>query len=81
MLGIGFLEIVVIAVVSFIVFGPEQLPQVMKKLAIYYRQFLALKDDINFHILSADVEASLLDQKTKPAEKSAETIAREPDHG
>lgn len=81
MLGIGFFEIVIIALVSFIVFGPEQLPRVMKKLAIYYRQFLTLKDDINFHILSVDVDVDLPDQKAKSVEKSDEAIAREHQHG
>lgn len=56
MLGIGFLEILVIAVVCFIALGPKQLPIAMRKLAHYYRKFLALKEDFNFQLLSADLE-------------------------
>lgn len=64
MLGIGFLEILVIALVCFIAIGPKQLPAAMRTLAQYYRKFLNLKEDFSFQLLSADLE----DEK-KPQEK------------
>lgn len=54
MLGVGFFEIVIIALVCFIAFGPEQLPSLMRKLAGFYRQMSTLKDELRFQILSAD---------------------------
>lgn len=54
MLGIGFSEIVIIALVCFIALGPKQLPIVMRKLAAFYRQFAQMRDEFKFQILSAD---------------------------
>lgn len=56
MLGVGFSEIVVIALVCLVAFGPKQLPAVMRRLAGYFRQFMDLKDELRFQILSADDE-------------------------
>lgn len=62
MLGIGFFEIVIIALVCFIAIGPKQLPAVMRKLAHFYRQFVAMRDEFRFQIMSAD---DLSEQKTE----------------
>lgn len=56
MLGVGFSEIVIIAIVCFVAFGPKELPALMRKLAIYYRQFMNLKEELRFQILSVDNE-------------------------
>ncbi len=64
MLGIGFSEIVIIAIVCFIAVGPKQLPIVMRKIAIYYRQFLNMRDDFKFKIMSVD-QADMLEEKEK----------------
>lgn len=66
MLGIGFFEIVIIALVCFIAIGPKQLPAVMRKLAHYYRQFISLRDELRFQIMSADD----VTEKEKPEEKT-----------
>ena len=50
MLGVGFLEILVIALVGFVVLGPKQLPIAMRKMAQYYRKFLNLKEDFNYQL-------------------------------
>jgi Sec-independent protein translocase protein TatA len=56
MLGIGFAEILIIALVAFIALGPQQLPALMKKLAALYRQWAGLKDEFRFQIMNADME-------------------------
>lgn len=56
MLGIGFFEILVIALVCFIAIGPKELPLVMRKLASLYRQFVSLREEFKFQLLSADTE-------------------------
>lgn len=57
MLGIGFFEMVIIAVVCLVAIGPKELPLVMKKLAAFYRQFVLLKDEFRFQVMN--VEQSL----------------------
>ncbi|HXW53882.1 MAG TPA: hypothetical protein VEL47_07245 [Myxococcota bacterium] len=85
MLGIGFFEILVIAVVSFIAVGPGQLPVVMRKIAGFYRQFTTLRDELKFQVLSADIEkpdlfAGIADEKSE--KKSApEIVAKDQSHG
>ena len=68
MLGVGFSEIVIIALVCFIALGPKQLPMVMRKLAGFYRQFTSLRDELKFQILSADREPEIY-QKAEPEQK------------
>lgn len=72
MLGIGFLEIVVIALVCFIAIGPKQLPLVMRKIAGLYRQFLSLREELRFQILSADDDRKDNDHLAKTQEKNAD---------
>jgi Sec-independent protein translocase protein TatA len=64
MLGIGFAEILVIALVAFVALGPEHLPSLMKKLAQLYRQWTGLRDDLRFQIMNAD-DGLLDDKKTE----------------
>lgn len=66
MLGVGFSEIIVIALVCFIAFGPQQLPAVMRKLAIYYRQLVNLKEEFSWQILSADEQERAPQSPTIP---------------
>ena len=54
MLGIGFFEILIIAVICLIALGPKELPAIMRNLAKFYRQFLDLKEELRFQILSAE---------------------------
>lgn len=54
MLGIGFFEMVIIAVVCFVAIGPKELPLVMKKLAGFYRQFVLLKDEFRFQVMNVE---------------------------
>jgi Sec-independent protein translocase protein TatA len=69
MLGIGFFEIVIIALVCFVAIGPKQLPVVMRKLAGFYRQFVLLKDEFRFQIMNVESELKETDKKltSKPA--------------
>lgn len=66
MLGVGFSEIVIIALVCFIALGPKQLPIVMRKLAGFYRQFTSLRDELKFQILSADSDEKVIKPPTDP---------------
>ena len=70
MLGIGFFEIVIIALVCFIALGPKQLPVVMRKVAQFYRQFVSLRDELRWQIMSVDD----ISAKQKPAPKQEKQI-------
>jgi Tat protein translocase TatB subunit len=68
MLGIGFFEIVVIALVALVFLGPKHLPQVLQKIAVYYRQFLNLREELKSQIMiSAPVKGDFLAQSIKAA--------------
>ena len=81
MLGIGFFEIVIIAVVSFIVVGPKELPVVMRKLAGFYRQIISLRDEMRFQILSADTEIDGIDLARVDKSTKDNVVIRTDDHG
>ena len=61
MLGVGFSEILIIALVSFIALGPKQIPGLMRKLAALYRQWVNLRDEFRMQVLSLEEE-----EKKKP---------------
>lgn len=73
MLGVGFSEIVVIALVGFIALGPKQIPGLMRKLAGLYRQFVNLRDEFRLQVLSIEEE-----ENKKP---DTITISGENKHG
>lgn len=85
MLGIGFLEIVVIALVCFIAVGPKQLPMIMRKIAGFYRQFVALRDEFKFQIMSADNEPIIHEEQpvvgAKPKIEPEIVVIPEQGHG
>lgn len=90
MIGIGFFEIVIIGVVCFIAVGPKQIPMLMRKMAAFYRQFITLRDELRFQILSADedVKKNINDMRLdnpmlvdKEKEKLVVTEPKEPPHG
>jgi Sec-independent protein translocase protein TatA len=85
MLGIGFFEIVIIALVCFIAIGPKQLPAVMRKVAQFYRQFASLREELRFQMMSIDDDLKsekevAAKQNSKPAEDVV-VVAREQGHG
>lgn len=78
MFGIGFSEIVIIVLVGFIAVGPKQLPALMKTLAGYYRQFLNLKEEFRFQILSVDEQEK---ENVLEVKNSDDAVMREKDRG
>jgi Sec-independent protein translocase protein TatA len=83
MLGVGFFEIVIIALVCFIAFGPKQLPAIMRKIAQFYRQFASLRDELRMQIMSVD-DGFEAKPKTAKESKHSDEIIMTPkgqDHG
>ncbi len=56
MLSIGFFEVVIIAVVALVVLGPERLPWLMRKLAFFYKQFVQIKNEVHYQMMSIEQE-------------------------
>lgn len=66
MLGIGFLEIVVIALVALVALGPKHLPGVLKTIARYYKQFQNLKSELNKEIVTISHMNDVTDTDNSP---------------
>ncbi len=62
MFGIGFWEMLVIAGLVLVAVGPERLPEMLKQLAKYYRQFRRTAEDIRS---STGIDQLLRDEELK----------------
>lgn len=62
MLGIGFWEMLVIAVLILIAVGPDRLPSMVKTVAKFYRQFRRTADDLR---ASTGIDDLLRDEELK----------------
>lgn len=80
MLGIGFFEIVIIALVCFVAIGPKQLPMVMRKLAGFYRQFVVLKDEFRFQVMNVESSLNQEPEKKLPEKPAEGTVATSREH-
>jgi sec-independent protein translocase protein TatA len=58
MFGLGFGELVVIALVIFLLFGPEALPEIARNLGKMFKQFREEINKINSDINSDDKNTS-----------------------
>ncbi|MGX2041618.1 Sec-independent protein translocase protein TatB [Methylocaldum sp. MU1018] len=69
MFDIGFWELVLVAVVSLLVFGPERLPKVAKEVALWIRKVRAMansvKQEIDHEFQLQELRQSLLEEKRK----------------
>jgi sec-independent protein translocase protein TatB len=67
MFGIGFLEMVVVAVVALIFFGPDKLPEIMKQAGKYFVQLRRMSNEVK----------SAVDVAIRNAERELDKEARE----
>jgi sec-independent protein translocase protein TatB len=80
MIDIGFPELVIIAIVSLIVIGPEQLPSTLRTLALWFgrlkRGFNDLRREIEHGIGADEIKQQLHNEAIlKEIEKSKAAIA------
>jgi sec-independent protein translocase protein TatB len=61
MFGIGFLELVVIAVVALMVFGPQKLPEVMQQIGRFVLQMRRISNQVkeSIDLAMEDAQAEL----------------------
>jgi Tat protein translocase TatB subunit len=76
--GIGGTELVIIAVVAFLFFGPDKLPEVARTVGKFMRQFKQIQDEVTSTIRSEMYEGpdltnlpKLDGSDAKPAEATA----------
>lgn len=74
-------ELVIIFVVAFLVFGPERLPELARKLGKWLYQIKMATQDVKAHMETEFAAAEKETKEEKPPEKSypQETQADKPD--
>jgi sec-independent protein translocase protein TatB len=69
MFDIGFWELVLVAVVALLAFGPERLPKVAREAALWIRKFRALaasaKAEIDQELQLQELRESLMEEQRK----------------
>lgn len=78
MFGIGGTELVIIAVVAFLFFGPDKLPEVARTVGKFMRQFKQIQDEVTSTIRSEMYEGpdlTMLPKLDGSDAKAAETTA------
>ena len=73
MFGLGVTEVLVILIVAFLLFGPQQLPEVGRQVGKAVKGFKDATDDIRKSV-EQDLESSM-----KEAEESIKKSAENPD--
>jgi sec-independent protein translocase protein TatB len=81
MFDIGFSELVLVAVVSLLVFGPERLPRVARETALWIRKarsmVASVKSEIDQELQLQDLRQSLQEQKRKLQQFDAASLVEE----
>lgn len=81
-MGIGFLEICIIAISALILFGPQKLPEMMKELGKFFVHAKRLSNDVRGHFESImnEAEASVDEEEKKRAAKAKSNTEMSPPH-
>jgi len=71
-MGIGFLEICIIALFALIFFGPQKLPEVMKDLGKFFVHAKRLSNEVrgHFETVMNEAEISVLAEEKKKQEQN-----------
>lgn len=72
MFNIGFTELVVLGVIGLLVLGPQQLPEVARKLAQIFNELKRAKDEIMSPVENLKVEAHELLERSRAAARQKE---------
>ena len=68
MFGLGFSEIVFVFLVFILLFGPDELPKIVKNCSKFYRRIIDLKDELNESVNKEvnDIKKVVNDTKNRP---------------
>ena len=72
MFNIGFTELLVLGVIGLLVLGPEQLPEVARKLAKIFNELKRAKDEIMAPVEDFKIQAQDLLEKTRQEARQKE---------
>ena len=61
MFGLGFGEIFIVALLAFILIGPKQLPNIMKKLGVFMKEIIKVKEEFKKNVDQDDSLRSIRD--------------------
>ncbi len=74
MFGLGAMEILVILVIAFLLFGPKELPEIGKQVGKAVKGFKDTTDDLR---QSVEPEINMITQEFKSVEQDLETSMKE----
>tara|TARA_B100000614_G_scaffold166875_1_gene148642 strand:+ start:59 stop:250 length:192 start_codon:yes stop_codon:yes gene_type:complete len=63
MFGLGFAEIVFVFIIFTLLFGPDEVPKIAKKIGNFFRNITNIKDDINDSINKEINDIKEIDRK------------------
>ncbi len=74
MFGLGGMEILIILVIAFLLFGPKELPEIGKQVGKAVRGFKETADDLR---QSVEPEVNMIQQEVKMAEQDLTSSMKE----
>ena len=74
MFGLGAMEILIILVIAFLLFGPKELPEIGKQVGKAVRGFKETTDDLR---QSVEPEINMIQQEFKTVEQDLESSVKE----
>lgn len=81
MMGIGWGEMIVLIIVALLVFGPHELPQVLRAAGGYMRQFRRMTNDLRREVDNALRETEREFDLEGRSKRPSRTNAKPPDDG
>lgn len=74
MFGLGAMEIMIILVIAFLLFGPKELPEIGKQMGKAVKGFKETTDDLR---QSVEPEINMITQELKAVEQDLESSVKE----
>jgi len=74
MFGLGAMEILIILVIAFLLFGPKELPEIGRQVGRAVKGFKETSDDLR---QSVEPEINMIQQEFKAVEQDLESSAKE----
>lgn len=74
MFGLGMAEVVIILIIAFLLFGPQQLPEVGRQIGRAVKGFKETADDLR---KSVEPEINMIQQEVKLVEQDLEASMKE----
>lgn len=82
MMGIGFLEIIIIAIFVLILFGPQKLPELMREFGKFFVHTKRLSNEVRGHFenIMNEAENSIIAEEGKKKSGAFPPLEKTPPH-